>query len=143
MKTATETEAMAGQISLAGRGAAAYETIEDEEAYLRAASLAAKLLELAREANARRVAAKAPYWQKCKEIDSVYMPSISAAVDAARKIREAMAAYLWAKEDPPRPRRARQAPAPGPAETPPASSPAPPGALPELTSESELANRDF
>ena len=92
-KTSAPYERLKQQIDLAIGSAKLYDVIVDDTTSLKAQSLRAKLLELSNTADKLRETEKRPHFQQAKLVDSVWMPVVKGAQEAAGTIRRALSRY--------------------------------------------------
>jgi hypothetical protein len=124
---------MKAEIQKAAAGIDVYKTIDSDEQGAKAQTLRSALTTLAGKADKAREAAKAPHWEKCKQVDAEWQPVVKLAKDHANDIRKALEAWENVKRDNARlaaqaaEKAAREAQEAGkPAPPPPASNTPPP-----------------
>jgi hypothetical protein len=94
-----DLKAWGGQVALAVQGSQAYATITDDGHAARAASLRAKLQELAKTADKRREELKRPHLEAGRLVDDAWRPIITGARNAAGAIARAISAFETSKLD--------------------------------------------
>jgi hypothetical protein len=92
-KTTAPYERLKQQIDLAVGSAQLYSGNLNETTSLKAQSLRSKLIELANQADKFRETEKRPHFQAAKLVDSVWMPVVKGAQEAASQIRKALSRY--------------------------------------------------
>ncbi|HVL71699.1 MAG TPA: hypothetical protein VM434_07415 [Beijerinckiaceae bacterium] len=101
-----EAAVLKDQIEAASQGAKAYASVADDETAALAQSLRARLLELAREAETKHKAEKAPHLEMCRKIDERWLALKKSADAVATSIRTALS--KWETEKARREREARE-----------------------------------